>query len=190
MYLNGRVYFGGIDGFAYCLDAKTGKEQWKFETGDQIVGGPNWTKSADGKKTYVLIGSHDFFLYCLEAETGKKVWEYESENYINGSPALTEGRTMFGGCDAMLHVIDITKGEKDKMINANSYIIGSVAADTGRVYVGHHDNEFLCIDLKAGKIVWNYKDRPFPYSYSPSVTKDHVLFGGQDKRLHCVRRDN
>jgi outer membrane protein assembly factor BamB len=97
---------------------------------------------------------------------------------------------MFGGCDALLHVIDITKGEREKVINANSYIIGSVSADAGRVYVGHHDNEFLCIDLKAGKIIWNYKDRLFPYSSSPALTKDRVLFGGQDKRLHCLRRDN
>jgi len=90
----------------------------------------------------------------------------------------------------LLHVIDITKGTKEKSIDAQSYIIGSVAADAGRVYVGHHDNEFLCIDLKAEKIVWKYKDRLFPYSSSPALTKDRVIFGGQDKRLHCLRRDN
>ena len=117
-----------------------------------------------------------------------RVWEYESENYINGSPALTDGRTMFGGCDALLHVIDITKGEREKVIDANSYIIGGVAADAGRVCGASH-NEFLCIDLKAGKIVWNYKDRLF-HSSSPALTKDRVLFGGQDKRLHCLRRDS
>ena len=83
MVLDGRVYAGSVDGFVYALDAKTGKELCKFETGDQITGAPNWTKSPDGKKTYVLVGSHDFFLYCLDAKTGEKVWEYESENYIN-----------------------------------------------------------------------------------------------------------
>ena len=46
----------------------------------------------------------------------------------------------------------------------------------------------LCIVLKTEKIVWNYKDRLFPYSSSPAVTENLVLFGGQDKRLHCVRR--
>jgi outer membrane protein assembly factor BamB len=50
LVLDGRVYFGGADGFAYALDAKTGEQAWKFETGDQIVGGPNWMKSPDGKK--------------------------------------------------------------------------------------------------------------------------------------------
>ena len=47
--LDGRVYFGDMDGYAYALDAKTGEQAWKFETGDQIVGGPNWMKSPDGK---------------------------------------------------------------------------------------------------------------------------------------------
>ena len=190
LFLDGRVYFGNSFGKFYVLDAKTGIKLWEFETGDQITGGPNWTKSPDGKETYVIIGSHDFFLYCLNAKTGKKIWEYESENYVNGSPALSNGRTMFGGCDAMLHIIDIAKGKRQKSIDAQSHIIGSMAAEGGRAYVGHHDCAFLCIDLKTEKVVWQYKDRLFPYSSSPALTKDRVLFGGEDKRIHCVRRDN
>ena len=89
-----------------------------------------------------------------------------------------------------MHIIDIAKGKRDKSIDAQSHIIGSIAAEDGRAYVGHHDCAFLCIDLKSEKVVWQYKDRLFPYSSSPALTKDRVLFGGEDKRLHCVRRDN
>ena len=48
--------------------------------------------------------------------------------------------------------------------------------------------EVLCIDLKQKKIAWKYKDRAFPYESSPALTKDRVLIGGGDKRLHCLDR--
>ena len=65
-----------------------------------------------------------------------------------------------------------------------------MAAAGDQAFVGHRDNEFLAFDLKKQKLLWTYKDRLFPYESSAAVTTDRVLFGGGDKRLHCVRRDN
>ncbi len=188
LVLDGLVIVGGLDGVVYALDIATGKPRWQVKTGDKIVGGANTVKSPDGKSNWVLVGSHDYTLYCLEAKTGKVVWKYMAENFINGSPAVTQGRTMFGGCDALLHVIDLAKGEREKAIEAGAYIASSAAADGQFVYVGHYENEFLCFDIKEGRVVWKYRDRQFPYSSSPAVTKDRVLFGGHDKRLHCLDR--
>jgi len=67
---------------------------------------------------------------------------------------------------------------------------GSAALAGGRAYVGHYENEFLCFDLEKGTNVWRYHDRAFPYFSSPAVTDRWVVFGGRDKRLHCVRRDD
>jgi outer membrane protein assembly factor BamB len=48
----------------------------------------------------------------------------------------------------------------------------------------------LCIDLKAGKTAWQFRDRNFPFFSSPAVIKDRVVFGGRDKLLHCVKRED
>jgi outer membrane protein assembly factor BamB len=190
LFLDGRVFFGNSFGVFFAVDAKTGEELWKFEANDLIAGSANWTLAPNGKDKYLLVGSHDGFLYCLNAKDGKKIWEYGCDQPINGSPALSGRRTMFGGCDGLLHLIDIVKGKRQKAVDVQSYVAGSVAADAGRAYVGHSGSEFLCIDLKTEKVVWTYKDRLFSYEASPALTKDRVIFGGQDKRLHCVRRDN
>jgi len=137
-----------------------------------------------------LSGSYDFKLYCLDAATGKSNWVYESSNYINGSPAAANGQTIFGGCDALIHVISLAEGKQVKEVEAGAYMIGSAALVDNRAYVGHYDNAFVCIDLSATNIVWTYRDRAFPYYSSPAVTKDRVIFGGRDKRLHCVKREN
>ena len=69
-------------------------------------------------------------------------------------------------------------------------VAASAAAEGDRVYVGSMGSQFLCFDVKAGKMIWQYEDRPFNYESSPALTKDRVIFGGQDKRLHCLNRAN
>src|SRR6185503_12784178 len=81
-------------------------------------------------------------------------------------------------------------GEMVKEVEAGAYIAGSGAVENNLIYIGHYENEFLCVDLAEGKRVWAYKDRAFPYFSSPALAKDRVVFGGRDKRLHCVKRDN
>src|SRR5688572_95474 len=184
------VYVGSSDGHLYALGADDGKLLWKFQTEDKILGGPNWVTAPDGKSRWVLAGSYDYRLYCFDALTGKTNWTYETGNYINGTPAVADGKTVFGGCDALLHVINLKDGTKIKEVDAGAYIAGSGAFEANRFYVGHYENEFLCADLESGQMKWKFKDRAFPYFSSPALTKDRVVFGGRDKRLHCVRKDN
>jgi eukaryotic-like serine/threonine-protein kinase len=184
------VYVGSSDGHLYALGAEDGKLLWKFQTEDKILGGPNWVTAPDGKSKWILAGSYDYRLYCFDALTGKTNWTYETGNYINGTPAVADGKTVFGGCDALLHVISLKDGQKIKEVDAGAYIAGSGAFEANRFYVGHYENEFLCADLESGQMKWKFKDRAFPYFSSPALTQDRVVFGGRDKRLHCVRKDN
>ena len=190
LVLGNRVYVGSSDGALYAVDTSTGKEAWKVQTEDKILGGPNWVKSPDGKETWILVGSYDYRLYSVEAVSGKTNWTYETQNYINGTPAVAEGKTVFGGCDALLHVISLKDGSKIKEVEAGAYIAGSGALEKGRFYIGHYENEFICADLSEGNIAWTYQDRNFPYFSSPALTEDKVVFGGRDKKLHCLKKDS
>lgn len=184
--LGERVFFGGLDGKVIALNAKTGNKLWEFETDDQIVGGVNWVKAPNEKDNWIIVGSWDYNLYALDAKTGKQQWKFECQERINGTPAVVKGRTLFGGCDAMVHVIHLAKGKEEKAVESTDPIAASAAAEGDRVYVGSMGSQFLCFDVKAGKMLWKYEDRPFNYESSPALTKDRVLFGGQDKRLHCL----
>src|SRR5262245_31030402 len=188
LVLNGSVFVGSSDNFLYALDAETGAVKWKYETGDKILGAPNWDKT--GGNVHILVGSYDFKLHCVDAATGKSNWVYETANYINGSPAVTKGQAVFGGCDGLLHLIDMTDGHQIREIPAGAYIPGSAALADGMAFVGQYENRFLCVDLKEGKVVWEFKDRNFPYVATPAVGRDQVLFGGDDKLLHCVKRSD
>lgn len=188
LVLDGRLFIGTGNTNVYSLDLATGARVWSHGLEDKILSSPNWTLAADGKTKHLLVGGYDFRLYSFEALTGKTNWAYETGNYINGTPAVGGGLTAFGGCDALIHVVNVVNGTKEKEIEAGAYIAASGALVDGHLYVGHYENAFLSINLKEGRIAWTYRDRNFPYMSSPAVTRDRVIFGGRDKRLHCVNR--
>ncbi len=187
-YVDGKVFVGAQDGNLYCFDAAKGKMLWSFETGDKITAAPNWVKAPKGDATWILVGSNDNRFYAVDAASGKKIWEYETGNIINGAPAVSKGIAIFGGCDGLIHMVNVADGTKAGEVEIKDYIAASAALDGDEVYVGHHGNKFLRADLKEKKIVWQFGERDFPFMGAPALTKEFVVFGGQDKRIHCVKR--
>jgi outer membrane protein assembly factor BamB len=183
------VYAGSMEGFFYALDAKAGGLLWKVQTDGKITASANALARSSGPQR-VVFGSYDFKLRCLDGEKGTTNWVFESGNYINGSCAVSEGRVIFGGCDSMVHMLAAEDGKEISQTDAGAYIGASVAVAGNRAYVGHYDNEFLCIDLVHTNVVWRYRDQEFPFMSAAAVTENRVVFGGQDKTLHCVNRDD
>jgi eukaryotic-like serine/threonine-protein kinase len=189
-FVDGCVYVGGYDGYLYAIDAASGEIKWKYLTDDRILGGVNFTRSADGISNWIIVGSYDGLLHCVNSETGKPVWTYETGNYVNGAPAIADGKAVFGGCDAYIHVVSIKDGSLIETLDAGSYIAGSIALDGDKAYLGHYGERLIGIDLAKGEIEWEYRDKDYPYFSSPAITRDRVVIGCRDKQLHCVRRSN
>jgi len=69
-YLENRIYFGGPDGNVYALDLKTGKRQWKYQTGAPVDSSP----IISGEIVYVMTGNKG--LCALSAENGGLKWQH------------------------------------------------------------------------------------------------------------------
>jgi outer membrane protein assembly factor BamB len=188
LFLRDRIYVGSQDFYFYCLDARDGSEIWKFKTGDKILSSANWTDTATTAGTVVLFGGYDNKLYAVSAKDGRPLWTYQTDNFINGSPAIEGNRAVFGGCDGFIHMLAVDSGEKVAEIDITSYIAGTLAVDNGKAYFGHYDNVFLCVDMEKQDIDWQYRDKSFPFFSSAALSGERVVFGGRDKRVHCVDR--
>jgi outer membrane protein assembly factor BamB len=184
---DGMVFAGSADGLFYAVEAASGKLVWKMQTEGKIQASASAFAGTDGAGR-ILFGSYDYKLRCVDAATGSVLWTYESGNYINGACAVADGKAVFGGCDALVHVLRLEDGVEMAQIDAGAYIPVSVALAGQRAYFGHYDNEFLCVDLAGTNVVWRFHDRDFPYLSSAAVTADRVVFGGDDKMLHCLNR--
>jgi outer membrane protein assembly factor BamB len=188
LVLGSVVYVGGDDAFFHALNVHTGELKWRFAAEDRIVGSANWATAPDGQRNLILFGSYDNRLYCLDAVTGGLQWTYQSDYYINGAPAIADGKIVFGGCDEILHVVSIIDGTKLQHLPVAAPIAGSAAISDRRAYFGHYGNAFVAANIDTGQVDWVYKDREFAYFSSPAVNDRFVVFGGRDRRVHCLQR--
>ena len=79
---NGVVYVGSNDNNLHAIDAVTGKEKWRFVTGNSDSSSP---AVSDG---VVYIGSVDGNLYAIDALTGKRevaLYDGKFNNVVSNS---------------------------------------------------------------------------------------------------------
>jgi|GEM_PF-447198 len=98
--------------WAYCLDAKTGKELWKTETGEEFFLPNHWwgtvaSPVVDGDRVYFIPyhrlgdyrggGGEECSLICLRVSDGKELWRSGGDiPYVNGfSTPLVIGDTVY-----------------------------------------------------------------------------------------------
>ena len=79
-------------------------------------------------------------------------------------------------------------GKLIRSIEVEAPIAASVAVGDGVGYVGNMDRAVMAFEVESGEVVWNYRSKNFPYFSSPALTEKHVLIGGRDKGLHCIKR--
>lgn len=71
----------GTDEIVICLDAATGKENWRLaypseKTGDPLYGpAPRATPTVAGDRVYTMGGNGVF--HCLDTQTGKPLWKHD-----------------------------------------------------------------------------------------------------------------
>lgn len=177
------VLIGDEDGFFHAVDRATGKLRWKHETLAEII------SSAAVVDDRIIFGSYDQTLYCLGRD-GSEIWKRETGDRINGSPAIAGNITFVTGCDQHLRAVNIDTGEEEFDLELGHFMIASPCVDRYMLYVGTHESDFLAINLENQQVVWRYKDeaREFPIHSSAALTDDRVIFGGQDKQVHCLDR--
>jgi outer membrane protein assembly factor BamB len=79
---NPTVYIGSDDDNVYALDAETGAEKWRFNTGANVISSP--VVDLDGT---IYVGSNDNNLYAINPD-GKPKWSFATGGAVPSSPAL------------------------------------------------------------------------------------------------------
>jgi outer membrane protein assembly factor BamB len=88
-----------------ALDARTGKEKWRFKTGEdhQIYNQVGIQSSAAVMDGVVYFGCRDSNYYALDARTGEKKWVFNNKgSWVISSPAVQDGKVYFATSDSGL----------------------------------------------------------------------------------------
>ncbi len=90
--VNGKIYFGADDGYAYCLNAADGKQIWRYQPSpmtERVIGNGRmislWPVRTgllvDNGVVYVAAGIFPYeglYVCAVDAETGREIWKNDT----------------------------------------------------------------------------------------------------------------
>ena len=190
---NGLVFAGSSRGTLHALDASTGEEKWRYETGGSITGSPNvlGVDAASSRSRLVLLDQSEGALHGLDVANGKLLWKTEGVERCDGSPGIGAGRIVFGSCLAALHVYSADgKHLKNIEVGGDGQIAGGVAVEGKFAYAGLREGALVCVDMESGMLVWISDESEDQTFSTPAVTEKLVVYSSDDGFVYAVNKEN
>jgi outer membrane protein assembly factor BamB len=191
---NGVIYFGssGTDYNIYAVDANTGAQKWKFQTGFEHYS----SVAVYGNK--VITGADDGNVYAIDANTGQQVWKTFAGGVtrnilgigftqVRSSPMVLNGKIYVGALDGNLYCLNSDSGNviwkfmgespcvifASPTISDNAiYLVstrGGYPLGTGPLVTS---GDFYKLDLN-GNVVWH---KEIPYVLDKTAGQGSFLF--------------
>lgn len=155
----GRVFVGGADRFTRAIDAKSGKEVWRFETSGQVSGAPT---VHNGRVFFGQQGgNHD--LYCVSEANGSPIWTAQP-GWVWTTSTPHDERLFTGTVDGKVFALSTEDGRSLWMRPTNGGIYPSPAVANGMVFTGSWDGYYYALDEKTGQTHWAYAKEGIDYS--------------------------
>lgn len=166
------VYVGTADNKLAALDATTGDELWRFETGHSIWAQPTYEEGT------LYVASLDRTIYAIDADSGEEIWTAVLTGAISAQPVITNGLLLVASFDNQLHALDKTTGEEQWVVDAEDWVWSAPAVDNGTAIFGDSASNVIAISLENGETLWQVK-APGAIQTSPVVVGDTVYVASQ-----------
>jgi outer membrane protein assembly factor BamB len=179
------VYIGDMHGTFHCVDIATGTRHWTVPTDAQIASPANFAGNR------VLFGSDDHHLYCVGTD-GKLAWRYKTKEKVQCAPAVVAEQVFVASCDQFLHLVDLDKGIAVGTVGLGGHVGASAAVHGDNLYIGNMANQFLALDWKQRKVLWQFEAQrsPQPFFACAAVTEELVVTGSRDKQVRAFQRSS
>ena len=179
VFSKGRVYFGAIDTYFYCLDIETGQKIWDLKTGGKIFSSPLIDNDV------VYFGSYDQYLYAVNPENKEILWKIKAGGGIASKPAVSGDLIFFGSEDTYLYAASKSKKSIVWRFKTGDEVICDPVVSGGKIYFGSMDGYFYCVDI-TGALLWKFRTGDSILMGEPLVTEEFVCFGSSDNNLYCL----
>jgi outer membrane protein assembly factor BamB len=184
IYVGGALYAVNNSGFAFALDAKTGKKLWERRIGHLNASSPAYSKG----RLYIvnLVPGH---IVKLNAKTGAIIWKKSLPDRAESSPLVIDNSVYFGCEDGKLYSVSTVNGNVRWATQLGGPVKAAPAYKDGKLFVGDYGGDMNAVDAKTGKLVWQTGSLGTGVSggefYStPAVAFGRVYAGNNDDRVY------
>jgi outer membrane protein assembly factor BamB len=185
IYVGGKLYFVNNNGYAYALDADTGKVLWERRIGLLNASTPAYYKH----RLYIvnLVPGH---IVKLDAATGKILWKHSLPGRAESSPLAMDGTVYFGCENGQLFALNTRNGHTRWATSLGGPVKSAPAYHDGVLFVGDYGGYMNAVDAKTGKIKWQTASLGQGFGTSgefystPAVAFGRVYAGNNDDRVY------
>jgi len=167
------LVFGSYDNYLYCVDAKTGEELSRFESGYYL------NAAAAVWKDYVIFGGCDAWIRIIDTRTGIQTDSLSLDAYIPASPAVMDDDCYVGDYSGNIYHLALLKGKiasSKKIIESkDGSLVSSPAVSDKMVYIISGDKYLYAINRKDDSGAWKYLLKGNTGESSPVVCNDKVI---------------
>lgn len=184
IYVGGVLYAVNNSGFAFALNARTGKRIWERRIGRLNASSPTYYKH----RLYIvnLVPGH---IVKLNAKNGRVIWKKRLPGRAESSPVVVDGSVYFGCENGDLYSLSTVNGNVRWATQLSGPVKAAPAYYGGRLYVGDYGGSMNAVDAKTGRLVWSTGSLGTGISggefYStPAVAFGRVYAGNNDDRVY------
>jgi outer membrane protein assembly factor BamB len=185
IYVGGKLYAVNNSGYAFALDADTGKVLWERRIGRLNASSPTYYRH----RLYIvnLVPGH---IVKLDAKTGRIIWKKSLPGRAESSPVVID-RTVYFGCeDDNLYALSTISGDVRWATALGGPVKSAPAYYGGRLYVGDYGGYMNAVDAKTGRLIWQSGSLGPGFGASgqfystPAVAYGRVYAGNNDGRVY------
>jgi outer membrane protein assembly factor BamB len=185
IYVGGKLYAVNNSGYAFALDANTGKVLWERRIGRLNASSPTYYRH----RLYIvnLVPGH---IVKLDAKTGRVIWKKMLPGRAESSPVVID-RTAYFGCEnGDLYALSTNSGDVRWATQLGGPVKSAPAYYGGHLYVGDYGGYMNAVDAKSGKLLWQSGSLGPGFGASgqfystPAVAYGRVYAGNNDGRVY------
>lgn len=203
---DGTVFIGSFDNHLYALNGTTGTAKWATDV--QAHADSTWSVSQDlvfglsnegGLCTQWppddcpwpvhTPGGFHCFAFAIRKSTGEVVWK-QYTGKPSGGGMYVQGTFYGGSWTGHFVAYDAETGTKKWSFDAGGMIESHPAYHDGVVFVSTEvpASAVYALNATTGEQIWKYTGASEELNGSPSVDRDTVYVGANDKYLHALDR--
>ncbi len=185
IYVGGTLYAINNNGYAFALDAKSGRTLWERRIGTLNASSPAYSKH----RLYIvnLVPGH---IVKLDARTGRTIWKRDLPDRAESSP-LVIGNSVYFGCEnGELFALSTVNGKIRWSTQLGGAIKAAPAYYGGRLFVGDYGGYMNAVDPESGTLIWQAGSLGPGFGGSgafystPAVAFGRVYSGNNDGRVY------
>ncbi|MDR2969169.1 MAG: PQQ-binding-like beta-propeller repeat protein [Tannerellaceae bacterium] len=169
------IVFGSYDNYLYCVDAETGRELNRFESGYYLNG------AAAVRKEYAAYGGCDAYVRIIDCRTGLPTDSLLLDAYVPASPAIAGDYCYVGDYSGNIYALLLEEGKivrHEKIVSAaadNGSFVSVPAVSREAIYFFSGNRHLSAVSRKDGKLLWKYLLKGNVKESAPVVCRDKVI---------------